>query len=233
MDAAAPGMMFRVYELDVVTPESLGRFVHRWYGLPDRPPVDLPLPGVPEPLAGWYRVAARYSLPLSRDHVMRPWTDLRPENGMVRFWEGADDWYSIPQWKVPERRNLERKVPEQSPDAGVPGDPEVYENDEFPTGLSLSRFLVYAAVYEATYAPLHGLVYMEPDPDELRAVKVRLRELDDALWRWPDPRTRYYGDDDLLGHLGPDRVVLAARHRDALGRFDGLGLPWDWDTRQA
>jgi hypothetical protein len=206
-----------VYELDVVTADSLGLFIHRWYGLPDRPPADLPspgvpLPGVPEPLANWYRLAARYSLPLSRDHLMHPREALTPENGLVRFWEGTDDWYAF---------------------ANQHADPEVIENGDLPTGLSLSRFLVYAAVYEATYVPLHGLVYMSPKPDELRAVKVRLRELDDVLWQWPDPELRYYGDDDLLGHLGPDRIVLAARHRDALGRFDGLDLPWDWDTRTA
>lgn len=207
-------MIWGVYELDVIADDSLGRFVARWYGLPDRPRRDLDLPGVPEllpePLAEWHRVAARYSLPLSRDHVMLDPGDLVESGGLVRFWVGADDWYSY-----------------------TPGafDPLVVENDTTATGVTLSRFLVYAAVYEATYTPLHGLVYMSPSPDELRQVRLRLRELDDPLWRWPDPGTRYYGDDDLLGHLGPDRVVLAARHRDALGRFDGLGLPWDWDTR--
>jgi hypothetical protein len=202
--------MWGVYELDVIADDSLGRFVSRWYGLPDRPRRALDLPGLPEPLAEWHRVAARYSLPLSRDHVMIDPGDLTESGGLVRFWVGADDWYSY-----------------------APGafDPLVVENDTVATGVTLSRFLVYAAVYEATYTPLHGLVYMSPTPDELRQVRLRLRELDDPLWRWPEPATRYYGDDDLLGHLGPDRVVVAARHRDALGRFDGLGLPWDWDTR--
>ena len=204
--------MWGVYELDVIADDSLGRFVSRWYGLPDRPRRPLDLPGLPEPLAEWHRVAARYSLPLSRDHVMIDPADLAESGGLVRFWVGADDWYSY-----------------------TPGafDPLVVENDTVATGVTLSRFLVYAAVYEATYTPLHGLVYMSPTPDELRQVRLRLRELDDPLWRWPEPATRYYGDDDLLGHLGPDRIVLAARHRDALGRFDGLGLPWDWDTRTA
>ena len=207
-------MIWGVYELDVIADDSLARFIARWYGLPDRPRRDLDPPGVPdllpEPLAEWHRVAARYSLPLSRDHVMIDPGDLVESGGLVRFWVGADDWYSY-----------------------APGafDPVVVENDTISTGMPLSRFLVYAAVYEATYTPLHGLVYMSPAPDELRQVRLRLRELDDPLWRWPEPGTRYYGDDDLLGHLGPDRVVLAARHRDALGRFDGLGLPWDWDTR--
>jgi len=206
-----------VYELDVVSPDSLELFVRRWYGLPDRPRADLELPGVPGALANWYRLAARYSLPLSRDHVMRPWHDLAPKDGLIRFWEGAEDWYSFAE---------DGADPESA-------DPEVIENGELPTGIHLSRFLVYAAVYEATYAPLHGLVHMAPEPGALRAVKMRLRELDDGLWQWPDPDLRYFGDDDLLGHLGPDRIVLAARHRDALGRFDGLGLPWDWDTRTA
>ncbi|MET7420920.1 hypothetical protein [Dactylosporangium sp. NPDC005555] len=205
-------MIWGVYELDVIADDSLGRFVSRWYGLPDRPRSPLDLPAMPEPLAEWHRVAARYSLPLSRDHAMTAPADLDGSGspGLVRFWSGTDDWYSY-----------------------APGssDPQVIENDTVETGLPLSRFLVYAAVYEATYTPLHGLVRMSPAPDELRQVKLRLRELDDPLWRWPSPETRYHGDDDLLAHLGPDRVVIAARHRDALGRFDGLGLPWDWDTR--
>ena len=136
--------------------------------------------------------------------------ELTESAGLVRFWAGADDWYSY----VPG-----------------PDDPPVVENDTIETGLLLSRFLVYAAVYEATYTPLHGLVYLSPPPPALREVRLRLRELDDPLWRWPSPDTRYYGDDDLLAHLGPDRIVLSARHRDALGRFDGLGLPWNWDSR--
>ncbi|GAA3271919.1 hypothetical protein GCM10020218_014800 [Dactylosporangium vinaceum] len=202
------GIMVDVYELDVVAPDSLGRFVYRWYGPPDRPPADLDLPGVPAPLAEWHRLAARYTFPLSRDHEM-----LEP--GSSRFWQGPFDWYSY------------------DAEAFTAGalDPEVIERDNLRTGLPLSRFLVYAAVYEATYAPLHGLVHMDPNPETLRAVKVRLRELDDSLWQWPDPAFSYYGDDDLLAHLGPDRIVIAARHRDALGRFDGLGQHWDWDSR--
>ncbi|WP_432977932.1 hypothetical protein [Dactylosporangium sp. CA-233914] len=213
--AAPEGIMVAVYELDVVAPDSLGRFVYRWYGPPDRPPAvavqgegEGEGVGVPGALLEWHRLAARYTFPLSRDHVMLP-------PGGARFWQGADDWYSY------------------DADAFRDGvaDPEVIESDERRTGLGLSRFLVYAAVYEATYAPVHGLVLMQPGAGALRAVKVRLRELDDGLWQWPDPATRYYGDDDLLGHLGPDRIVIAARHRDALGRFDGLALPWDWDSR--
>jgi hypothetical protein len=207
--------MVAVYELDVVSPDSLGRFVRRWYGPPDRPAVALDVPGVPAALVEWHRLAARYTYPLSRDHVMLP-LDTQEGNGMVRFWQGADDWYSYESGALR---------------SDADGGPEVFEKDELPTGVGLARFLVYAAVYEATYAPLHGLVCMNPAPEAVRAVKVRLRELDDALWQWPDPQVRYYGDDDLLGHLGPDRIVLAARHRDALGRFDGLAVPWDWDTR--
>lgn len=206
-----------MYELDIVAPGSLERFVHRWYGPPDRPPAAVDAPGVPAPLVRWHRLAARYTYPLSRDHRMLPLDRLASGsgNGAVPFWTGTADRYSY------DAAAFHRGA----------ADPEVIENDELPTGIALSRFLVYAAVYEATYAPLHGLVRLNPAPHELRAVKVRLREIDDPLWQWPDPRLRYYGDDDLLGHLGPDRIVLAARHRDALGRFDGLEVPWDCDTR--
>ena len=209
-----------VDELDVVTPDSLGQFVHRWYGLPDRPPGNQSLPhGLPAPLVNWYRVAQRRSIPLSRDHTLRPAERLRLDEPMVAFWDGEVDAYAY---------------------ASGPQDPWVFERGEggawLPTGVPLSRFLVYVAVYEAVYAPLHGLVRLSMPAGEMAGVTRRLRELADPLWRWPDPALRYYADDDLLAHAGitedrTGRVVLAARHRDALGRFDGLGIAWDWDSR--
>jgi hypothetical protein len=214
----------RVDELDIVTSASLGQFVRRWYGLPDRPPVDLTLPvDLPAPLADWYRIAARRSVPLSRDHAFYPPEGLDERDGVTVFWE---DHQRTEAWGYP---------------AGRP-DPPVYERTDgqswLPTGISLTRFLVYIAVYEAVYAPIHGLVRLAAKPDELDAVLGQLRPLDDPLWEWPTPGLRYYGDEDLLAHGGIDgagagHIVVAARHRDALGRFDGYPVDWDWDSRAA
>jgi hypothetical protein len=211
-----------VDELDIVTAASLAPFVDRWYGLPDRPPADLALPAdLPPPLGNWYLVAARRSVPLSRDHVLYPPDGLTESDGVTVFWE---DRQRTEAWGYL---------------AGKP-DPEVYERTGgepwLRTGISLSRFLVYVAVYEAVYAPVHGLVRLDATPEELDAVLARLMPFEDPLWEWPDPGVRYYGDDDLLAHGGVDetgagRLVVAARHRDALGRFDAYRVAWDWDSR--
>jgi hypothetical protein len=202
--------MVAVEELQTVTGTSLARFVERWYGLPDRPPVDLSLPGVPGPLADWYRIAARRSVPLSRDHAMYQPDGLLDRDGVTVFWE---DHQRTEAWGYPTAQRDH-------------ADPPVYEQTDrepwLTTGISLSRFLVYVAVYEAVYAPIHGLVRLAAEPDELDAVLWRLEPLDDPLWEWPDAGVRYYGDDDLLAHGGVD---------EAVGRFDGCAVAWDWDSR--
>jgi hypothetical protein len=206
-----------VFELDAVTPESLATFLPRWYGPPDRPASTRALPAaLPPPLEQWYRLADRWSLPLSRDHVFVPPTELDFEADPVEFWH-AEDGSEAYAYALGER------------------DPMVFErsgDDWLSTGLPLSRFLVYVAVFEAVYAPVHGLVHLAVEPDDLAAVLGRLMPLEDPLWRWPDPARGFYADEDLLAHAGAGRLVVAGRHRDALGRFDGYALDWDWDSRK-
>jgi hypothetical protein len=197
-----------VFELDVVGDDSLARFLPRWYGPPDRPVPTRPLPALPEPLAEWYRLTDRWSLPICRDHVFRPADDLDLAADLVEFWSSDDgsDRYAF-------------DAADQVFEQGV------------PTGLVLRRFLVYVAVFEAVYAPIHGLVHLDVPPEVLAELTGRLLPLADPLWRWPDPALRYFADDDLLVHAGAGRLVVSARHRDALGRFDGYDLDWIWDSR--
>jgi hypothetical protein len=197
-----------MFELDVVEDDSLARFLLRWYGPPDRPVPTRALPALPEPLAEWYRLTERWSLPICRDHVFRPVADLNLASDLVEFWSADDgsDRYAY-------------DASDQVFEGGV------------PTGLCLRRFLVYIAVFEAVYAPIHGLVHLDVPPDVLAEITGRLLPLADPLWRWPDPALRYFADDDLLVHAGAGRLVVSARHRDALGRFDGYDLDWIWDSR--
>ena len=192
-----------MFELDPVAPDSLRRFVLRWYGLPDRSSSENEVPaGMPAALVEWHDLQARRSVPLCRDHEMV--YDVGPD--MVTFWRSETDAYGF-----------------------QPATEEVFEwSDQGWTGTGhpLGRFLVYVAVFEAVYAPVHGLVALEPAP-ELKS----MLPLEDPIWQWPDPVCRFYADDDLLAHAGPDRLVVAAQHRDALGRFDPYGLTWLWDSR--
>jgi len=197
-----------MFELDVVEDDSLARFLPRWYGPPDRMTATHPLPVLPEPLTEWYRLTDRWSLPICRDHVFRPANDLDLTADLVEFWS-ADDGSDRYAYDASDH---------------------VFEGG-LPTGLTLRRFLVYIAVFEAVYAPIHGLVHLDVPPDVLAEITGRLLPLADPLWRWPDPAVRYFADDDLLVHAGAGRLVVSARHRDALGRFDGYALDWLWDSR--
>src|SRR5690348_6772152 len=127
-----------VFELDVVEDDSLARFLPRWYGPPDRPVPARPRPALPEPLAEWYRLADRWSLPICRDHVFRPAADLDLAADLVEFWSADDgsDRYAFDAAQL------------------------VFEQGA-PTGIPLRRFLVYIAVFEAVYAPIHGLVHLD------------------------------------------------------------------------
>jgi len=213
-----------VFELDVVEDDSLARFLPRWYGPPDRAALIQPAslqppraPSLPEPLDEWYRLTDRWSLPICRDHVFRPAKDLDRTADLVDFWHTDD--------------GSERYA--------YDADGYVFEQG-IPTSIPLRRFLVYIAVFEAVYAPIHGLVHLDVAPDVLAEVTGRLLPLADPLWQWPDPAFRYYADEDLLVHAGTSadtdeggggRLVVSARHRDALGRFDGYDLDWLWDSR--
>jgi hypothetical protein len=201
-----------VFELDVVEDDSLARFLPRWYGPPDRPAPTRPrgTKPLPEPLDEWYRLTDRWSLPICRDHVFRPAEDLDRTADLVDFWHTDD--------------GSERYA--------YDADLYVFEQGT-PTSIPLRRFLVYIAVFEAVYAPIHGLVHLDVSPDVLAEITGKLLPLADPLWQWPDPALRYYADDDLLVHAGTSggRLVVSARHRDALGRFDGYDLDWLWDSR--
>lgn len=198
-------------ELDPVTRTSLETFILRWYGPPDLPAPTTPLASdVPEALARWHRLASRRSIGLSRDHTMVPSGGPAGRTGETVFWTGPQDAYAY----APDGQVLEQQ------DGWV------------PTGVDLADFLVYIAVYEAIYAPLHGLVHLG-GWDLRPLLDFRLVRLEDPLWTWPGDGRVFYADDDLLAHAGPDRTVISARHRDALGRFDGYPIEWDWDSRLA
>ncbi len=242
-----------MFELDVVTDDSLARFLQRWYGPPDRPVSTRPLPpALPAELVEWYRLADRWSLPLSRDHIFKD-PDAGGHNSgepVASAGPGGHNSGETVASAGPGGHNSGEPVATQphgggganlvefwhaddGSDSYAYGDDLSVFEDGRPTGIPLRRFLVYVAVFEAVYAPIHGLIHLDVKPDVHDAIVGRLLPLQDPLWQWPDPALRYYADDDLLVHAGAGRLVIAARHRDALGRFDGHGIDWAWDSRRS
>jgi hypothetical protein len=199
-------------ELDIVTAQSLAAFIPRWYGPPDRPMSTRTLPpALPASLASWYRLADRWSVPLGRDHVFEPPDRIETDTDRAIFWRASDnsDVYAF----APDELVYER----------------LDDGEWRSTGVILERFLVYIAVYEAVYAPIHGLVLLNRSIDDI--LGHRMVRLEDPLWTWVGDGSEWYADDDLLAHVGEDHVAVAARHRDALGRFDGYDISWNWDSR--
>src|SRR4051794_34050764 len=113
-------------ELDIVTAESLVAFIPRCYFPPDRPVSARHLPAaLPAPLAAWHRLADRWSVPLSRDHVMESPDGIETDDSRAVFWraqDGSDAYASAPDEQVYERT-----------------DKGAWRS----TGVTLSRFLVY------------------------------------------------------------------------------------------
>lgn len=180
-----------MYELQSITEDSLSSFLRRWYGDPDREVVEvdpeIPLPDV---LGEWYRLTSRWSRSISNyNHFLAP-KDLRRYKGKLVFWEenqGACEWGTSLRGK----------------------DPFVYENegvvDEWKsTGFPLSRFLLYVAVSEAVHGNSEALISLDMDKQSYDSVVSGFVQLDDPLWRYPNPNWGYMAADGMLAYGGID-----------------------------
>jgi len=162
-------------ELDILTPESLSTFIPRWYGPPDRPMSTRRFPaGLPASLVTWHRLADRWSFPLCRDHVMEQPGQIDVDDSRAIFWRSPD--YSDVYAFAPDELVYER--------TGLAG----WQS----TGVTLADFLVYIAVYEAVYAPLHGLVLLDNPVGDV--LEHRMVPLADPLWTWVGDGGTWYAD---------------------------------------
>jgi hypothetical protein len=180
-----------VRELFHAEADSLERFLSRWYGPPERPPVAVATDGngVPGPLRDWFELTSRWSTPVTaQNRVLR---QPRIEDGKLVFWvENQGVWV----WAT----------------TADGADPEVYDRENVagavwqPTGARLSTFLLHIAVFEAVMGAASGASACWVSPAQLAEILAPLRPLPMVDWRWPTAGHRLYAADGLLAFGGPN-----------------------------
>ena len=175
-------------ELFEVEPDSLERFLTRWYGPPDGEPVPASA-ALPRPLREWFEVTSRWSTPLTtQNRVERePWTD----SGKLVFWvenQGVWLWATTPDGDDPP-------VFDRENEDGSPW---------LRTGERLSTFLLHVAVFEAVMGAVHGASAGWVPRDRLPEILAPLEPLPMPDWRWPPGAHRLYAADGLLALAGPN-----------------------------
>jgi hypothetical protein len=187
-------MLRPVEELFTVGPDSLARFLTRWYGPADRPHGTLPAGAdtVPGPLRTWYDVTSRWSLPTRQNQLLTP-DQTWSERDTVVFWvENQGVWL----WGTRQAGD----------------DPPVYDRENVPgapwqsTGQPLSAFLLHVAVFEAIMTARHSAMASWLTPAQRDLVLAPLRPLPMPAWRWPAAGHRLHAGAGLLALAGPNGV---------------------------
>jgi hypothetical protein len=188
-----------MYELQFITSSSLPGFLRGWYGEPDRKAIDVdPDLPMPDPLRAWYHLTSQWSVPISsHNHFLAP-EDLRDDNGKLVFlegYQGARDWGAD----------------------SVGKNPLVYESKDVigeweSTGFPLSKFLLYVAVSEAVHGDREALISLDMDKQSYDSVVSNFIQLDDPLWRYPNPNWSYMAAEGLLAYGGIDPPDAPADH---------------------
>jgi hypothetical protein len=181
----------RMNELKFITASSLPSFLLSWYGGPDQKLVEVdPDFLMPDPLREWYRLTSQWSVPVSSyNHFSAP-KALCDHKGKLVFWtehQGACAWGTD----------------------SVGEDPLVYENegviDEWEsTGFPLSKFLLYVAVSEAVHGNRDALISLDMERHSYDSVVSGFVQLDDPLWRYPNPNWSYMTAEGMLAYGGID-----------------------------
>lgn len=205
-----------MYELQSITASSISSFLRRWYGNPDQKLVEVDSEiSMPRSLREWYRLTSQWSVPISSYNNFLAPKDLRRYKGKLVFWtenQGSCEWGTSSRG----------------------ADPIVYENegviDEWKsTGFSLSKFLLYVAVSEAVHGNQEALISLDMDKQSYDSVVSCFMQLDDPLWRYPNPNWGYMAAEGMLAYGGIDPpsdapsdhywVMVSANRADALRRL--------------
>lgn len=203
-------------ELQYVTDGSLFQFLRNWYGEPGDESIAFPssAPPMPDLLRKWYYLTSRWSVPICRYNRFFSPERLYECNGKLVFLaenQGACNW-------------------------GVDltgDDPFVHESDDVldkwvPTGFPLSKFLLWVAVSEAVHGN-HTLINLDMEKRIYDSVASNFLQLDDPLWRYPNPDWRYMTAEGMLAYGGIDPpsdapsdhywIMVSAKHPEALERL--------------
>jgi hypothetical protein len=178
-------------ELFEIGPDSVARFLARWYGLPTRgPAVPTAALRLPQPLRDWYAATSRYTKPVTFHNTVPDPDDVKEIDGKLVFWVENQEVY---EWGC-DPEGADPLVYER---AAVDGEPW------HPTGVRLSAFLVTAAVFEAVLAGEHVAHADELTREERDWVLAPLRPLPIP---GPTEQGQLYASDELLAFVGPNGI---------------------------
>lgn len=212
-----------------VEPDSLERFLTRWYGQPDRVGMRPEMvTGVPSALRRWFVLKSRWSMQIEVQNRVLPPDEIWNDQGKRVFWVENQAVY----------------LSAYDPDGE---DPEVYDRENVDlaswraTGFPLSTFLLYVAVFEAVLGAAHGASVNWVTREHLNQILEPMQALPMPAWHWPVEGTRLYAGKDLLALAGPNpgsgetpetaefwSVFLGSTSSDPLAYIDDIsGVEWD------
>jgi hypothetical protein len=219
--------------IDLLTrspPGTAVEFLRAWHGGASVPlALDVDVPDfVPASLREFYVAVRNWPDAIVQNRLIDP-TELRLEDGQFLFYvenQAVYLWATEP----------------------AAADPPVWGRENVPhaswekEGEPLSRFLVQLAAFEVVMGADAHASAAWLDPESLSHVTADLVELPFAPWRWPDYPTRFFGRDDVLAVVTPNRtpesdhvsINFGAKSPDALLFLEAhvndaweIYTPWD------
>ena len=211
------------------TPDSLRRFLSRWYGPPDRPHatvvVDL---GLPQPLRDWHETTSRWSRPLtSMNRIVQPYPDDYEPSVNVFWVENQAVWL----WGYQTDAAADPIVLDRENEPGKP-----WASTQTP----LSRFLLQVAVFEALMGAQFGACAIDIAKSAVDAITNPLLPVPTHAWHWLNDAGLWVGDGILVMSAVNDRpgtrptpasrwwVQIGATAVDQLEYLDSLSVEWVW-----
>lgn len=223
-------LTLRMHPMGGVPVGHLNEFLEWWYGPPARVLGRVASAPVPTALAEWYAAEQAWDRRLALQNRVLAASELATQDGFTRFYvENQDIWH----WAF-----------------GMGADPEVFDRENEPgvpwlaTGAKLSRFLVHAAMFEATFASRVSATAIDIDRTHYDRVVNPLVAVAMTPWNWPGPDSRLFYCDRILAFGGVNdrpgtpvtaeslyHVNVAARSNDDLAYLDEIDISWAYNTR--
>jgi hypothetical protein len=179
---------------------SAADFLDDWHGTPAARASDddgLRV-AVPDALRAFYGAVARQPDAIVQNRLIPP-QELRPDGDRFVFYVEGEGVY---EWATQAGEG-------DPPVYGRFNEPgEAWEQEREP----LSRFLVQVAMFEAVMGAEHHASAAWLAADATEQVLSTLVELPYGAWRWPSDPTRFFGREDVLAVVAPNRTSYGEEH---------------------